>query len=153
MRLSNRKNVDFWNSIPAVAAARTTSVNGTGVDLKNFREAAFLLHYIALTDGTYTFDFQHSDDNSAWSSVAATDLDGSVPPAWAGSGPAWIFARTGYLGGKRYVRGVCTVTGSPSTGARFGLYIMRAQPIRGPIGILPQGGGNYDVASPDTLYD
>lgn len=109
-------------------AARTTSANGTGVDLSGFRAAAVFFMVGAITDGTHTPKLQESDDNSSFSDVAAADQDGTLAALTANTNQ-----KVSYKGRKRYIRAVVTVTGSPSTG---GFYT--ATVIRGGARSLPQ---------------
>lgn len=115
-------NKDISSAVSvAQGALKTTTTTGTGVDLSGFRSAAVLLLPGAITDGTHTPTIEESDaSGSGYSEVAAADLSGT---------PAALTANTiqeiGYLGRKRYIRVVVTVTGSPSTGGYYGAYVVR----------------------------
>lgn len=95
----------------APAAAKTASVNGTGVDLQGFESALVSFEVGVITDGTHTPKVQESDDNSTYTDVAAKDLIGTLA-ALASSTPQSV----SYIGSKRYIRPVSTVAGATSGG-------------------------------------
>lgn len=87
-------------------AARTAAANGTGVDTRGYRSAAFIVEFGAVSDGYFTTTAQESDDNVSFTDVAAADLDGTMPTAF-GESPdsgASVITKVGYKGSKRYVR-------------------------------------------------
>lgn len=103
---------------------RTATANGATVDLAGFKKAMFLAHIGTITDGTFTFDPEDSDDGSAWTDIAAGNLSGSFV---AGTSAADDNVQeVGYLGTKRYIRCNITVSGSPSTGGPVGVTVVRA---------------------------
>jgi hypothetical protein len=108
-------------------AARTTSANGTGVDLQGYESATVLFIAGTITDGTHTPKLQESDDNSTFSDVAAEKLIGSFSAVTSSSGGNSV-QEVGYLGGKRYIRVAVTVSGSPSTGGVYGAVIVCGNP-------------------------
>lgn len=94
-------------------AARTSSVNGTAIDLQDSDGALIVVECGALTDGTHTPSLEESDaSGSGFAAVAAADRIGSLVACTANTVQA-----IGYVGIKRYVRVVMTIAGSPSTGA------------------------------------
>jgi hypothetical protein len=108
---------DLKNNIePALSlnpAARTSSTNGSAVDLQGYESALVLVHCGALTDGTHTPSVEHSDaSGSGYAAVAAADLVGTLAACTANAIQA-----VSYIGAKRYIRVVLTVAGAPSTGA------------------------------------
>lgn len=113
-------------------AAHTTSGNGTAVDLTGYNSATFVVDAGAWTDGTHTLKAQESDDNSTWTDVAAEDLNGSFT-AITSSGTATKWYKVGYKGTKKWVRAVTTVTGSPATGAVYGVGVMRGHAFTSPV--------------------
>lgn len=106
---------------------RTTTTTGTAVDLAGYRSAMFLAHIGTVTDGTFAFDPEESDDNSTWANIAAGDLSGAFANATSSADDT--VQEVGYLGTKRYVRCNVTVTGSPSTGGPIGVTVVRADPV------------------------
>lgn len=108
-------------------AARTTSANGSGVDLQGYESASALFVAGTITDGTHTPKLQESDDNSTFSDVEAGDLIGSFSAVTSSSGGDSV-QEVGYLGSKRYIRVAVTVSGSPSTGGVYGAVIVRGHP-------------------------
>lgn len=101
-----------------VPAVRNAAATGLTVDLQGYEGALFVVVAGALTDGSHSFTAQESDDDSAWSAVAAADLEGAFAALVANTPQ-----RVGYKGAKRYVR----VNGASSgvTGAAFGVAVVR----------------------------
>jgi hypothetical protein len=130
MKLSDKENFDV--AISLTHAARTSTTNGTAVDLQGFASGTFVFNPQAWTDGSHAMSIEHSDaSGSGFAAVDASLLDGTAPTITAGGGQL-VPTRVGYLGNKRYVRAVQTVTGSPSTGAIIGAQVIRGQPRKGP---------------------
>lgn len=108
----------------APAAARTTSTNGTGVDLRTYDAACVVFTPATITDGTHTPKLQESSaSGSGYTDVAAGDLVGSLSALASNT-----VQTVGYRGGKRYIRAVITVTGSPSTGGIYSATVIRGRP-------------------------
>lgn len=94
-------------------AARTSSANGTAIDLQDSDGALIVVECGALTDGSHTPSLEESDaSGSGFAAVAAVDRIGSLAACTANTVQA-----IGYVGIKRYVRIVMNISGSPSTGA------------------------------------
>lgn len=117
---------DLYNRITgasaiAPGAARTTSTNGTAIDMTTYNGNALTFLALAgtITDGTHTFKLQDSPDNSTWTDVAAPFIQQGSVVAFTSSTTSGTVLKFGYLGLTRYVRLVCTVTGSPSTGGVY----------------------------------
>lgn len=127
-----RKDLDKEISVGvsiATAAIKTTTSTGTGVDCSGYQRVAVVFIPGAITDGTHTASIEESDSSgSGYTAVAAADTSGT-PGALVASTPLEL----GYLGRKRYVRAVVTVTGSPSTGGYYNAVV-----IRGGARSLPQ---------------
>lgn len=100
-----------------VPAARTSTANGTGIDLLGVQSNLIVFTVGAITDGTHTPKLQESSDNSSWSDVAAADQVGTLAALTANTNQ-----QVSYIGKLRYVRPVVTVTGSPSTGGVYGAH-------------------------------
>lgn len=109
------------------AAARTTSTNGTSISLvaSNFGANGVMIAVIAgtITDGTHTFKLQDAVDSSgspgSWNDVAAPIAQIPSVTAFTSSTTAGTCLKFGYLGTNPWLRVVCTVTGSPSTGGIY----------------------------------
>ena len=104
-----KNNLDGVSSIDP--ASITASSNGSGVDLRNF-DGAMIVFQAGTTDTgsgneTYTPSVEESDDNSVFSAVAGSDLEGALVNMTANS-----VQRVGYKGSKRYVRAVLTLGGT-----------------------------------------
>jgi hypothetical protein len=111
-------------------ADHTATVTGSTVDRMTdeggFRNALLIVNAGTVTDGTHTFTLQESDDDSTWSAVADEHLQGSEP-ALTSANDAQVH-EVGYVGHKRYLRAVATVTGSPATGGLYGAVIQLGFP-------------------------
>jgi photosystem II stability/assembly factor-like uncharacterized protein len=118
----------------AIASRTDGTVNGTTVDLHEnldaSRSAMLIVLGGAITDGSHAIVLQESDDGSAWSTVAAADLQGTAPTLTSTDDDA--LSEVGYLGSKRYLRAAVTTTGA-TTGGTFGAVILRGFPRRQPI--------------------
>lgn len=130
--MSNRRDIDKDVSVAntLLPNVRTATASGTGVDLAGFRKAMFIAHVGTVTDGTFAFDPEESDDNSTWSNIAAGDLSGTFTNATSSADDT--VQEVGYLGSKRYIRCNVTVTGSPSTGGPIGVTVLRAGALTKP---------------------
>jgi hypothetical protein len=107
------------NDLSAVSSVRhdrqAATANGTGVDCAAYEGAVAVLDVAALggTTPNATYVLQESDDNSAFTAVAAVDLMGGGQPAvFAAVG----LVQRGYIGAKRYLRWALTaLTGTSPT--------------------------------------
>jgi len=104
-----KNNLDAVGSIDPVSI--TASTNGSGVDLRDFDGAMVVFQAGTADTGsgneTYTPSLEESDDNSVYTAVAASDLEGALGNMTANS-----VQRVGYKGAKRYVRAVLTLGGT-----------------------------------------
>ena len=104
-----KNNLDAFGSIDP--ASITASTNGSGVDLRDFDGAMVVFQAGTADTGsgneTYTPSLEESDDNSVYTAVAASDLEGALGNMTANS-----VQRVGYKGAKRYVRAVLTLGGA-----------------------------------------
>lgn len=103
-------------------AARTATANGTGVDLKGYDGATVEFIVGTITDGTHTPKIQESDDNTTFADVAAADQQGALSNLATSTNQ-----RVGYLGSKRYIRAVSTVSGT-TTGGVYAAVVLRGYP-------------------------
>jgi hypothetical protein len=126
---------DLKNNMDAVACIDpddyTSSVNGAGVDLRDF-EGAVAIAYPGTADfgdanEVYTPKLQESDDNSNWNDVAADDLEGAFAILASD-----VIQRAGYKGAKRYIRLVLTIAGTTPT-IQFCGVIVRGIPHHAPV--------------------
>ena len=136
---------DMSNSIATavslVSAVRTAAANGTGVDLQGYESATLIADVGAegdtLSSSVYfEISLEHSDDNSTFTDVTQADIvDGTISSGgiWlkldgtAGGNPdtAGEIYRVGYIGGKRYIRGVLAKTGTHSNGTPISLFVVK----------------------------
>lgn len=109
--------------VPALVAATAT---GAAVDLSGFDKIGVIVAAGVITDGTHTLKLQESDlSGSGFTDVAAGDQSGSLTALTSGAGGS-ANQEVAYMGSKRYIRVVSTVTGSPSTGGVYGAIVVRA---------------------------
>ncbi|MYS47539.1 hypothetical protein GTY23_41495 [Streptomyces sp. SID5998] len=115
-------------------ATRTASTNGTGVDRAaggcDFQDAMVVVHTGVITDGTHAIDVQESDDNTTFTSVAASELQGTEPSI--GSADDNKMYVVGYKGTKRYLRVAVTASGTTS-GGTYGASVILANPRTAPV--------------------
>jgi hypothetical protein len=108
---------------PALAQATRTNgaVNGITVDRhynnNAFRSAMFVVQTGTITDGSVAVTMQDSPDNSTWTAVDASYVQGTLPSI-ASTDDDKTF-EVGYVGPQRYVRIVATTSGA-TTGGLFG---------------------------------
>lgn len=107
-------------------AARTATSYGSAADLQGFNAAVAVVQCGVITDGTHTPNLQESDDNSTFTDVAASDLNGSLVACTGSSSQ-----RVGYIGAKRYIRVKMTVSGA-TTGALSSAVIIAGYPAQAP---------------------
>lgn len=129
---------DIKSNIKNIATIKpsqyTALTNGTTVDLQGFG-SAMLSFYLWAADFTsadeiYTPKVQESDDDSNWTDVAASDLDGTLTPVTALGEEGQ--QDVGYKGSKRYVRGVVVTAGTtPATLASC--FAVLGHPHRAPV--------------------
>lgn len=119
-------------ALSLVPAARVNGTfNGTGVDLRGYDSAMLVVSFGAYTDGAHTPSLQHSDDNSSFTTVAAAEITAAFTVVNSAGG-ANSTQRVGYLGSKRYVRALLTVTGA-TTGALSDASVVRGTPRSAPL--------------------
>ena len=124
-----KNNLDGANSI--VPASYTATTNGSGVDLREYDGAMVVFQAGTADTGngdeTYAPGVEESDDNSNFSPVAASDLEGTPVNLTSNS-----VQRIGYKGRKRYVRAALTLSGTtPSVNASA--LVVRGLPHRAPV--------------------
>jgi hypothetical protein len=115
--------------------AHTTDVtSGTAIDTKGYE--ALTLYRIAgtWTDGTHTFDIEHSDaTGSGWEDTTASHFTAKWPALPAISSVATaVNAKSAYVGGKRYVRVNLAISGETS-GAIYGVVAVLSKPTIQPV--------------------
>ncbi len=124
-----KNNLDGVSSIDPASITATT--NGSGIDLRDFDGAMVVFQAGTADTGsgneTYAPSVEESDDNSSFSAVAASDLEGALSNMTANSAQ-----RVGYKGAQRYVRAVLTLGGTtPSIDASA--LVLRGLPHQSPV--------------------
>ena len=110
------------NSVDAVKsidpATHNSNQTGTGVDIRGFDSAMAVIYSGALTDGTHTPKLQESDDDSAYTDVAAADVEGTLANISADA-----VQRVGYKGAKDFSSYCFSCRSSPVPGhSRMALF-------------------------------
>lgn len=102
----------------------TSTQTGSSVDLQN-ADGAMITVVTGTISGTTSVKVEHSDDDSSWSDVPASDLNGSLSDLSANEQQT-----IDYQGTKRYVRVSSTAAGtSVST---WGAYVVRTNKRKKP---------------------
>jgi hypothetical protein len=123
---------DLVNNIGAVTAIApavlTATTNGTGIDLLPCNSVAVVITSGALVgSAVFVPKLQESDDNAAWTDVAAADLHGAFPAQLA----ATATVKVGYKGTKRYIRPVLTLSSGTSLAAS--VVVIRGDNLKRPV--------------------
>lgn len=117
-----------------IALRTNGTANGTTVDLHENKDASrsamLIVQSGTITDGSHAITLQESDNGSAWSNVAAAELQGAPPTINATDDD--LLYEVGYVGSKRYLRAVAVTSGA-TTGGTFGAVLLRGFPRRHPI--------------------
>ena len=135
----------FFTGLTDLPILKTTQTS-VGTDLANFDGAMVYIFADQWTDGTFTSVIQESNDNGvldAYAAVATTDLVawkatsatsatptkvGNAQPTAISSAATAINQRVGYIGAKRWIRLVSTITGGPVTGMGYDAVILAGRP-------------------------
>lgn len=117
---------------PSLAPAVRTNgtANGTAVDLRGYDSAVIAVSFGAYTDGSHTPSVEHSVDNVTYAAAAASDLDGAFTAVSSAAGQNAVQS-VGYIGARRYVRVVMTVSGATS-GALSAANVIAGNPRQAP---------------------
>ena len=115
----------FYTTVSGRApAASTATTTGTAIDLANVVENVIYVIPGLWTDGTHTLSLTDSADNTTYAACAAGDLiTGSANTAFGtaiSSTATAVIQSVSYIGSKRYVKHVITVSGA-TTGAIIGV--------------------------------
>ncbi len=117
----------------------TTAKTSAGLDLQGFASANVLFVIGAagdtLSGGIYwTLKLQESDDNSSYSDVLASDLlNGSATVVINSLSLDQATYSFGYIGSKRYLKGVATPTGTHTNGTPLGIVGLRGAASYNPV--------------------
>lgn len=133
-------NVKAVQSITPVTA--TNSGDGAGVDLKGFESATIVVSTGIEGDtlsNTKKIDFklQESDDDTTYTAVSSGIIDASANAdgiflTLASNASTPQITVVGYVGGKRYVRVVGTLTGTHTNGTPISATVVKGHPIHAP---------------------
>lgn len=112
--ISNRLTLDPQSSLGP--DQYTAAASGAGVDLVVGETALVVIITGAYggTTPTASYKVQHSDDNSAWTDAADSDLIGATGNSSGVSLAASSVVKVSYIGQKRYVRVALSAVGGTS---------------------------------------
>lgn len=128
---------DLYNNLKAVVAINPTTgmadLTGNLIDLQGYSGSLVVVQSGGITDGTFTFELQHGNasDGSDLAAVPDEDLLGSEPVFAAADDN--VVKQFGYVGTKRYIKLVATVSGSPATGGTLGAVVIKGFPRHAPV--------------------
>ncbi len=136
---------DLYNNINVLQALNpqtsTTTKTSSTIDLQGYN-AALVLFAIGASGDTlsgsvfWTLKLQHSDDDSSYADVTTADLLGGVsaaPIVVDAPGEAQLTYKFGYVGAKRYLKGVATPTGTHTNGTPIGILALRGNANLSPV--------------------
>ena len=118
-------NIDVSQSI--APAAKTATTNGSSVDLLRYNSAMVVLNPGTITDGTHTPKVQDSPDDSAWTDLAAANINGTLAAL-----ASTTVQKVGIRSSERYVRVVVTVAGA-TTGGVYSAEVVRGNAEQSPL--------------------
>lgn len=109
---------DFTVAMTLTPRALAATVTGAAVDLANVEQNVFVVEPGAWTDGTFAYKLTESADNTTYTDVTSTDQVGTFANT-SGTATA-IIQKVSYIGTKRYVKPVVTVS-AVTTGMLVGI--------------------------------
>lgn len=105
-------------------ALYTTTQTGSEIDLAGYSSAVVVFQPGTKTDGTHTPSLTECDTSGgSFTAVSAGNLSAALTALASNTAQT-----VGYLGTKRFIKAVVTVTGSPATGCVFGATVVRGNP-------------------------
>lgn len=117
-------------SLPFAEIATDDTTDGTGVAWGECRSAMAVIVGGTITDGSYAFELQDSDDDSTYDAVADAFLDGTEPTL--DSTDSDTVTVLGYKGTRKYLRVSVTSTAT-TTGGLVGALIVYSGAYRAPV--------------------
>ncbi len=128
---------DLYNNLKAVVAINPTTgkdnLTGNLIDLQGFNGALVVVQSGTITDGTFTFELRHGNASDGSDLVAVPDEDLlGTEPVFAATDDN-VVKQFGYIGTKRYIKLVATVSGSPTTGGTLGAVVIKGFPRHAPV--------------------
>lgn len=121
---------------PAVA---TTVKTSSTIDLQGHNSASVLFSIGQSGDTLsgsvlWTLKMQHSDDDSSYSDVTAADVSNGTTAIVINDGTLdeTVYSM-GYIGSKRYLKGIATPTGTHTNGTPIGMIALRGNSAYRPV--------------------
>jgi hypothetical protein len=126
---------------PAVLAADNTPV---AIDLAGYYSAALLIHVGAggiTFNGTNKVEFKvtHSDDDSTYDAVTASDIQGAsvgaggIVYALTAAHPDPTITKVGYIGNKRFFKVLADFSGTHGTGTPIAAMVIKGNARHEPV--------------------
>lgn len=100
-----------------INGVRYGSVIDTGLFGNDFRTVLVVPYTGAITDGTFAFGVQESDDGNSWSAVADSQIQGGLPSIVAADDFRHTNLDFGVIPTKQYLRVSVTASGVSSGGS------------------------------------
>ena len=117
----------------------TTTKPSTAVDMQGYN-SAMVCFSLGVSGDTlsgsvyWTLKLQHSSDDSSYTDVATTDVAGGVNSVVVDSSSEdEIVYKFGYIGNKRYLKGVATPTGTHTNGTPMAVLALRGNAAYSPV--------------------
>ena len=123
----------------------TADADGITIDTRGF-ESVSVIFVVGESGDTLSgsvyieLELEDSPDNSTWTDCADADLTKSVTGTNTGTAAKIdaaaeddVVVAVGYIGDKRYVRGVINITGTHTNGTPIGIVGLQGHPLRSPV--------------------
>lgn len=125
----------------------TADQNGVGVDTLGF-DSTTIIFNVGISGDTLSgtvyaeLEVEDSPDNSVWTDCADADLTFVTSETTNNTGTVALINAaaedpaihtTGYIGDKRYVRGVVNLTGTHTNGIEVGIVVINGHPHNSPV--------------------
>ena len=134
---------DLYHNIavtqPLNPVTSSTTKTSSAIDMQGF-DSLMVLFNVGQSGDTlsgsvyWTLKLQHSDDDSSYSDVTATQLNSPNATVVINSSALDRAAIPfGYAGGKRYVKAVATPTGTHTNGTPLGMTALRGHASQKPV--------------------
>ena len=108
-------------------AAVTSTATGSSVDLLRYGSAMVVINPGTRTDGTHTPKVQDSPDDSVWTDLASSKINGTLAAI-----ASTTVQKVGIRTSDRYIRVVVTVAGA-TTGAVYSADVVRGNAEQSPL--------------------
>lgn len=117
-------------------AAKIATANGASVNVTGYEAVTVEVNAGTVTDGTFTFKIQESNDGTTFTDAPATSVLGSFPTLTTGANNGSnSVSLVDYVGACAYIRVVMTVAGA-TTGAVLSIVAILGGARHNPAGVV-----------------